>query len=90
MKIYSINKFDKNNICFQRTNKMTKYGVTTLIGASSLFMFSNAIDTFSVDNKNLTSKIIDTGAAVLGISGTFMSLIGINKDEENSRKNRYR
>ena len=92
MKIHSINQVDNNNnIGFKRINKMTRYGITTLIGASSLFMLSNAIDSFNYENnKHTTSQVIDTAAAILGITGTFMSLIGLKKDEENSGKNRYR
>ena len=86
MKVSSVNNFD-NNINFKRTNKITKYGVNTLIAASSLFIISNAIDAFDFENnKNSISKNIDFSASMLGILGTFMSLVGIQEDEEDSNK----
>ena len=91
MKISSINQVDNNNnIGFKRASKMTRYGVITLIAASSLFMLSNAIDTFNYEEKGHLSRNIDIPASILGILGTFISWIGLEKDEEDSGKNRYR
>ena len=74
MKIHSVNQVDNNNkIGFRRTNKMTKYGITALIGASSLFMLSNAIYSFDYgNNKQLSFKFVDIPASILAISGTLM------------------
>ena len=91
MKVNTVSTFNSSNFTFKHASKMTKYGVSTLIGASSLFMLSNAVDSFNYeDNTNSLSQKIYVAASILGISGTFISLIGLDKDEEDSDKNKYR
>ena len=94
MKICSINRYDNNqNIGFKRSSNATKFGVSTLIAATSLFMLSNATDSFYSENTTTKKSLnINIPASILGLTGTFISLIGLKQDEEdeeNSNRNRH-
>jgi hypothetical protein len=88
MKVLPINNnySQAKNTNFKSANKFCKYSITSLIASSSLFMMSNAIDTYRSDKigRNVTEKV-NTVASILGIAGTVMGLFGIEKlDKEDS------
>ena len=94
MKVYSINSVNNNqNVGFKKCSNATKFGVSTLIASASFFMLSNAVDSFNSENiAKERNTHINIPASILGITGTFISLIGLKQDEnedENSNKNRH-
>lgn len=86
MKILPINNYTNNkNTNFKAANKFCRYSIYSLIASSSLFMLSNAIDTFRSDNTSKeTAGVINTTASALGIIGTAMGIFGIEKEEKNN------
>ena len=84
MKILPINNnYTQNkNTNFKSANKFCKYSITSLIASSTLFMLSNAVDTFKSEKigRNVTEKV-NTIASVLGIAGTALGIFGIEKEE---------
>lgn len=87
MKILPINNnYSQNqNTNFKSVNKFCKYSIASFIASSTLFMLSNAVDTFKSEkvSKEVTSSA-NTVASLLGIAGTFMGIFGIEKiDEKN-------
>ena len=92
MKIQAINdqKYSKN-IRFKRLNDYCKYGICALISSSSLFMCSNAIDSFRTEKlPKSTMTSLDIAASVFGITGTFMWLIGINLNDDDKYNKKRR
>ena len=83
-----------HNIKFEGANNTTKIGLAALIVSSSLFMMSNAIDSFekqqTTEQKSSGFGFLDGVASIAGIVGTFTGLLGLKQDEEdekNSGKN---
>ena len=87
MKILPINNYtNNNNTNFKAANKFCRYSIYSLIASSSLFMLSNAIDTFkSSELTKETTSVINTAASVLGIAGTAMGIFGIEKEESHDK-----
>ena len=80
MKIYSINKFDSNEkIVFKGANNTTKLGIGALIIASSLFMLSNAADSFVSENSTKTSINMKVPASIFWNYGNFYVINRIKK-----------
>lgn len=87
MKIQSINVQNTSHVNCKSASQMTRYGVGALVASSSLFMFSNAIDSF--DNQGVVEKrMINSTASALGIVGTFLGIVGIKDDEDDDDKRR--
>ena len=79
------NYSQNQNTNFKSVNKFCKYSIASFIASSTLFMLSNAVDTFKSEkvSKEVTSSA-NTVASLLGIAGTFMGIFGIEKiDEKN-------
>jgi len=82
MKIHSIkDKFV--NPLIKSNNKLCKFAITSLIASSSMFMLSNAVDTFTSSKENQKQNIglLDSTASVLAIVGTLTGIIGITRIE---------
>ena len=89
MKVQPINNYNyQNSTSFQGANKFCKYGIRTLIASASLFMLSNAVDTFKPEKIDNELGYINTFASVLGIAGTCLGIFGLEKaeHEENNKK----
>ena len=88
MKILPINSYsDSKNLSCRGANKTCKYGITALIASTTLFMASNAIDSFEQQEpktEKTTLKYMDTAASVLGILGTGLSILGIKQPDYGS------
>ena len=85
MKVMPVgNQYYKNNTNFHGANKVCRYSIGSLIASSSLFMLSNAIDSFHHENKN-TVTVMNTIASVLGIAGTCLGLFGIEQVDNNDK-----
>ena len=83
MKIQAVNNYNYDrNTNFKGANKFCKYSIHTLIAGASLFILSNAIDTFKSGEtaKQVTEKF-DIAASLLSIAGTALGLFGIEKLE---------
>lgn len=78
------NQYHQNNTNFHGANKVCRYSIGSLIASSSLFMLSNAIDSFHHENKN-TVTVMNTIASVLGIAGTCLGLFGIEQVDNNDK-----
>ncbi len=85
MKILPINNYSNDkNTNFKSANKFCKYSIGSLIAGSSLFMLSNALDSFKSDKiSKKTTNSINIAASILGIAGTAMGLFGIEKLDNN-------
>jgi len=86
MKVLPINNINQN-IKFEGANKTCKYGIAALIASSSLFMFSNAVDSFNKEEtktEKTALNYVNTAASVLGILGTGLSLLGIKQPDVGS------
>ena len=87
MKIQSINNNyqrvnNYKNTNFKAANKFCKYSILSLLASSSMFMLSNAIDTFKPEKaNNVFTGTLNTAASVLTLAGTAMGLFGIEKIE---------
>ena len=86
MKVQPItNKYYQNNINYRGANKFCKYSIRTLITSASLFMLSNAVDTFKPEKANNELGYVNAFASVLGIAGTCMGIFGLEKIEHNEK-----
>ncbi len=88
MRVLPINNYSNNqNKNFKGVNKFCKYSIRTLIASSTLFMLSNAIDTFKPEKVNKDSiGFVNTVASLLGVAGTALGILGIEKEENHSSK----
>ena len=88
MRVLPINNYSNNqNKNFKGVNKFCKYSIRTLIASSTLFMLSNAVDTFKPEKvSNDSIGFVNTIASVLGIAGTALGIFGIEKEEDHSSK----
>ena len=87
MKVLPINNNINKNINFEGANKTCKYGITSLIASASLFMASNAFDSFNKEEPRAEKTALtymDAAASVFGILGTCLSLIGIKQPDTGS------
>lgn len=85
MKVQPISNQNYNrNTSFHGVSKICKYGVGSLIASTSLFMLSNALDSFKSENINKqTVTCLNTIASILGIAGTGMGMFGIEQSKNN-------
>jgi hypothetical protein len=84
MRVYPVVYQNQNNVSHRSINKMTKYGIGSLIASSTIFMFSNAVNsTFAnnVEDINTCTKVFNSAASLFGIIGTALSITGIKRDE---------
>ena len=90
MKILPINNnySQSKNTNFKSANKFCRCGVLSLIASSSMFMLSNAVDTFKPEKMSAVSSTLNSAASLLTVAGTAMGLFGIEKieDKENNEK----
>ncbi|MBR1776857.1 hypothetical protein IJ750_07290 [bacterium] len=69
---------------FQGINKFCRYGIGAFIASTSLFMLSNAFDSFSKEAPEYSyTAPLDKAASALGIAGTLLSLFGIRQEDAN-------
>jgi len=86
MKVQPIaNQHYQNNTNFHGANKFCKYSIRTLIASASLFMLSNAVDTFKPEKAENKLGYVNALASVLGIAGTCMGIFGLEKTEHNEK-----
>ncbi len=80
MRVYPVVYQNQNNVSHRSINKMTKYGIGSLIASSTIFMFSNAVNSTFANNVECT-KVFNSAASLFGIIGTALSITGIKRDE---------
>lgn len=86
MKVQPISNYNyQNNTNFQGANKFCKYSIRTLIASASLFMLSNAVDSFKPEKAKNELGYINTIASALGIAGTCLGIFGLEKEEHDNR-----
>lgn len=90
MKVLPINNYNyQKDTNFKGANRFCKYSIRTLIASTTLFMFSNAVDTFKPEKVNKELGYVNSIASVLGIAGTCLGLFGLEKaehDEKNEKE----
>ncbi len=86
MKVQPItNNYYQNRTNFQGANKFCKYSIRTLIASASLFMLSNAVDTFKPEKATTELGYVNTVASLLGIAGTCLGIFGLEKVEHDKK-----
>ena len=86
MRVHPVRNYNyQNNTNFQGTNKFCKYSIGTLIASTSLFMLSNAIDTYKNEGTAVKSYI-DAFASILGVTGTYLGIFGLEKAKQHQGK----
>lgn len=86
MRVLPISNNNQNNTGYKGASKICKYGVSSLIASSTLFMLSNALEPAKSDLIN--EKVIGCMkhiASVFGIAGTALSLFGIEQVEQQDK-----
>lgn len=87
MKIQPVANYNyQNNTNFYGVNKFCRYGTVSLIASTSLFMLSNAIDTFKHEEVADKKSYIDAVASILGVAGTYLGIFGLEKAENHQDK----
>jgi len=87
MKVQPVTNYNyQNNISYHGANKFCKYSIRTLIASASLFMLSNAVDTFRPEKAKNELGYVNTLASVLGIAGTCLGIFGIEKAEHDEKQ----
>ena len=85
MKVQKINVDNRNNVSFNSANKLKRYGISTLIASTSLFMYAKALDSFEPaipQSDKPYIQITNLIASILGIAGIAMSSTEPKKDDD--------